>query len=62
MLFSCSIADLISDFQCQVNSFAFVNLGFDLLISVLNSLILFRWLNFNSDIRERKLLALYDRI
>ena len=37
MLFSCSIADLISDFQRQLNSFAFVNIGFDLLISVLNS-------------------------
>ena len=37
ILFSCSIADLISDFQRQLNSFAFVNIGFDLLISVLNS-------------------------
>ena len=37
MTFSCSIADLISDFQRQLNSFAFVNLDFDLLISVLNS-------------------------
>ena len=37
ILFSCSIADLISDFQCQLNSFTFVNIGFDLLISVLNS-------------------------
>ena len=37
ILFSCSIADLISDFQRQLNSFTFVNIGFDLLISVLNS-------------------------
>ena len=41
ILFSCSIADLISDFQHQLNSFTFVNIGFDLLILflILNSLL-----------------------